>query len=91
MKQSCSNALYPRPAAGAGLPLHERHKGHDSVRKLEALPNSEWFSAGARASVQATQMGQSGNHRHVICEIASSGHEGAPSIAPDGRPVTSMP
>ena len=42
---TASRSLYTRFVSGCLFPLHERMKGHDSVRRLRALENSQWWSS----------------------------------------------
>jgi phenylacetate-CoA ligase len=48
--------LYTRLSSSLLFPLHERVKGHDSVARRRALERSQWFSAEALQSLQATQL-----------------------------------
>jgi len=58
--------LYTSCVSGLLFPLHERMKGHASVRVRRALERSQWFSAGALAELQVKRLrallGSSRNH-----------------------------
>ena len=51
---TASLSLYTRFVSGCLFPLHERMKGHDSVRRLRALENSQWWS---REQLQVQRLG----------------------------------
>jgi len=58
--------LYTSCVSGLLFPLHERMKGHASVRVRRALERSQWFSAGALAELQVKRLrallGSARNH-----------------------------
>lgn len=58
MQPSPSPSLYTRFVANYVFPLHERLKGHDSVRKLEELENCQWVSAAELARMQSARLGE---------------------------------
>jgi phenylacetate-CoA ligase len=57
VERSPSSSLYTRFVAGVAFPLHERLKGHDSVRKLEELERTQWLSGADLARHQAARLG----------------------------------
>lgn len=53
---SPSPSLYTRVASGVLFPLHERAKGHDSVRVRQRLERSQWLSPQALAAEQLQRL-----------------------------------
>ena len=49
-------SLYTRLAGGVLFPLHERAKGHDSVRVRQRLERSQWFTPEQVAAEQLTRL-----------------------------------
>lgn len=58
MEPSPSTSLYTRFVAKCAFPLHERLKGHDTVRKLEELEKCQWLSGDELARMQSARLGE---------------------------------
>ena len=50
------SGLYTRLASGLLFPLHERFKGHTSVRVRRALERSQWLAPEALAALQVQRL-----------------------------------